>query len=276
MVAAYVIHVIDESLLGGSFVENVQQHWWPQYTWKKFFWFNTGYFVIMIGSVVAYDLRGGSWLISSARMGCRTLVQWFLASLVDHSLPRILARSGEQHSHRDGLLFHSQLPTTRRNHSLTNFMDRSVPWIARCRFSGFLYSAGKRQDRASQAVKCKRKALHQAASALRRCCISSSETFSLCVEIVHVLPNGSRTRPSREPKNISIMGLSIWAPASTAFANTASESATNIWASKVCSGQPSVDSPKFTRGSPNFNSQCTTFPSGVDKRRISSAPKARL
>ena len=32
MVAAYVIHVIDESLLGGSFVEKVQAHWWPQYS----------------------------------------------------------------------------------------------------------------------------------------------------------------------------------------------------------------------------------------------------
>ena len=63
MVVAYVIHVIDESLLGGSFVEKVQQHWWPQYSWKKFFWLNTGYCVIMIASVVAYDLRGGSWLI---------------------------------------------------------------------------------------------------------------------------------------------------------------------------------------------------------------------
>jgi hypothetical protein len=63
MVAAYVIHGIDESLLGGSFVDKVRQHWWPQYSWKKFFWFNTGYFVIMIASVVAYDLRGRSWLI---------------------------------------------------------------------------------------------------------------------------------------------------------------------------------------------------------------------
>ena len=53
MVAAYVIHVLHESLLGGSFVEQVQQDWWPEYSWKKFSWFNTGYFVIMIGSVVA-------------------------------------------------------------------------------------------------------------------------------------------------------------------------------------------------------------------------------
>jgi uncharacterized protein with HXXEE motif len=63
MVAAYVIHVIDESLLGGSFVEKVRQHWWPEYSWTKFFWFNTGYFVIMIASVVLYDLLGGAWMI---------------------------------------------------------------------------------------------------------------------------------------------------------------------------------------------------------------------
>jgi hypothetical protein len=63
MVAAYVIHVLDESLLGGSFVEKVQQHWWPEYSWRKFFWFNTGYFALMITSVVLYDLLGGEWLI---------------------------------------------------------------------------------------------------------------------------------------------------------------------------------------------------------------------
>jgi hypothetical protein len=60
MVAAYVIHVLDESLLGGSFVEMVQQHWWPEYSWRKFFWFNTGYFALMITSVVLYDLLGGN------------------------------------------------------------------------------------------------------------------------------------------------------------------------------------------------------------------------
>ncbi len=63
MVAAYVVHVIDESLLGGSFVEKVQEHWWPEYSWTKFFWFNAGYFGIMIASVVAFDVAGGRWLI---------------------------------------------------------------------------------------------------------------------------------------------------------------------------------------------------------------------
>jgi hypothetical protein len=63
LVAAYVVHVIDESLLGGSFVEKVRQHWWPEYSWTKFFWFNTGYFALMIASIVVYDFIGGAWVI---------------------------------------------------------------------------------------------------------------------------------------------------------------------------------------------------------------------
>jgi len=62
-VAAYVVHVIDESLLGGSFVEKVREHWWPEYSWRQFFWFNAVYFAIMIASVVVYDFRGGAWAI---------------------------------------------------------------------------------------------------------------------------------------------------------------------------------------------------------------------
>jgi len=73
-IAAYVVHVIDESLLGGSFVEKVRQHWWPEYCWKKFFWFNTGYFAIMISSMVAYDIPGGAWLVLPLAWGHRAAV----------------------------------------------------------------------------------------------------------------------------------------------------------------------------------------------------------
>ncbi len=47
----------------GSFVEKVREHWWPECSWRKFFWFNTGYFLIIIASVVAYDFLGGSWVV---------------------------------------------------------------------------------------------------------------------------------------------------------------------------------------------------------------------
>jgi hypothetical protein len=62
-IAAYVIHVLDESLLGGSFVEKVREHWWPQYSWRKFFWLNAAYFVVMFASVVVFDRFGGPWVI---------------------------------------------------------------------------------------------------------------------------------------------------------------------------------------------------------------------
>jgi hypothetical protein len=53
----------DESLLGGSFIEKVRQHWWPEYSWSKFFWFNVGYFAIMIAIVLAYDFMRGKWVV---------------------------------------------------------------------------------------------------------------------------------------------------------------------------------------------------------------------
>jgi len=62
MLTAYVIHIIDESLLGGSFVEKVQQHWWPQYSWTNFFWFNAAYLLIMGASIVLYDRLGSEFL----------------------------------------------------------------------------------------------------------------------------------------------------------------------------------------------------------------------
>ena len=63
MVATYVVHVIDESLMGGSFVEKVREHWWPEHSRTKFFWFNAGYFMLMIASVVLCDSLHGTWLI---------------------------------------------------------------------------------------------------------------------------------------------------------------------------------------------------------------------
>lgn len=63
MIAAYVVHVLDESLLGGSFVEKVRARWWPQYSWRKFFWFNAVYFVVMFASVVLFDRLGGHWVM---------------------------------------------------------------------------------------------------------------------------------------------------------------------------------------------------------------------
>jgi hypothetical protein len=62
MLAAYVVHIIDESLLGGNFVEEVREDWWPQYSWRKLFWVNAAYLTLMAASIVLCD-RIGSRLV---------------------------------------------------------------------------------------------------------------------------------------------------------------------------------------------------------------------
>ena len=64
MLVAYIVHIIDESVLGGSFVEKVREHWWPNYSCRKFFWFNAGYLLLMFVSILLYDCigRAALWL----------------------------------------------------------------------------------------------------------------------------------------------------------------------------------------------------------------------
>jgi hypothetical protein len=63
VVAAFVVHVLDEALLGGGFVAKVKQHWWPEYRADMFFWFNTGFIACMVVFVLLYEIFGGAWVI---------------------------------------------------------------------------------------------------------------------------------------------------------------------------------------------------------------------
>jgi hypothetical protein len=40
--ASYVVHILDEALLNGGFVEFGARNFWPQYHVRMFFWFNAG------------------------------------------------------------------------------------------------------------------------------------------------------------------------------------------------------------------------------------------
>lgn len=40
--ATSVIHILDETILNGGFVQWVKQNFWPTYTMWMFFWFNAG------------------------------------------------------------------------------------------------------------------------------------------------------------------------------------------------------------------------------------------
>lgn len=62
-VAAYVVHILEESLLGENFVEMVRKNFWPEYQWKHFFAFNTLLMSLIILSIILYEVFKGTWII---------------------------------------------------------------------------------------------------------------------------------------------------------------------------------------------------------------------
>lgn len=62
-VMAYCIHILEEALLGECFVDKVKRLYWKNYSWKKFFGFNTIMMGLEIISVLLYDSFGGAVLI---------------------------------------------------------------------------------------------------------------------------------------------------------------------------------------------------------------------
>lgn len=62
-VAAYVVHILEESVLGEVFVEKVKKNFWPEYSWKHFFGFNSLLMSLNVIAIVTYETLGGAWLI---------------------------------------------------------------------------------------------------------------------------------------------------------------------------------------------------------------------
>lgn len=69
-VAAYVIHILEESVLGENFVEKVRNKYWPEYSWTKFFWFNTFLLLFNIVAIPLYEVFGGAWIIFPLSLAC--------------------------------------------------------------------------------------------------------------------------------------------------------------------------------------------------------------
>lgn len=61
--ASYIIHILDESLLNGGFVEWIKNNFWPTYNWRMFFWFNAGAIGALAVSNILFDNLGGHWVI---------------------------------------------------------------------------------------------------------------------------------------------------------------------------------------------------------------------
>jgi hypothetical protein len=63
VVAAYVIHILEESVLGEIFVDKVRNRFWTEYTWHKFFGFNAILLSLNIIAIVIFTVLGGGWII---------------------------------------------------------------------------------------------------------------------------------------------------------------------------------------------------------------------
>ncbi len=61
--ASYIIHLLDETLLGGGFVQWIAENFWPAYTMRMFFWFNAGAIALIAVSNLLFDSLGGHWII---------------------------------------------------------------------------------------------------------------------------------------------------------------------------------------------------------------------
>jgi hypothetical protein len=61
--AAYVVHILDETLLNGGFVQWVADNFWPTYRMRMFFWFNAGAIGAIATSNLLFDSLGGHWVI---------------------------------------------------------------------------------------------------------------------------------------------------------------------------------------------------------------------
>ena len=62
-IIAYVIHILEESVLPEVFVEKVKKNFFPAYSWRKFVGFNTFLLILNVAAVIVFDLAGGKWII---------------------------------------------------------------------------------------------------------------------------------------------------------------------------------------------------------------------
>jgi hypothetical protein len=61
--ASYIIHILDETLLNGGFVQWVATNFWPTYHMRMFFWFNAAFLIAIAASNMIFDSFGGHWII---------------------------------------------------------------------------------------------------------------------------------------------------------------------------------------------------------------------
>ena len=63
LLASYIVHILDETLLNGGCVQWIVDSFWPTSTMRMFFWFNAGAIAAIATSNLLFDSLGGHWVI---------------------------------------------------------------------------------------------------------------------------------------------------------------------------------------------------------------------
>src|SRR6266699_6904676 len=95
LLASYLVHILDETLLNGVFVQWIVDNFWPTYTMRMFFWFNAGAIAAIATSNLLFDNLGGHWVI---------LPLIFLAGFVTHAATVHVYWSIRRNTYSPGLL----------------------------------------------------------------------------------------------------------------------------------------------------------------------------
>ncbi len=93
--ASFVVHVLDETLLNGGFVQWIVDNFWPTYHIRMFFWFNAAFIGAITISNVLFDSLGGHWVI---------LPLIFVAGFVTHALTVHVYWTIRRNTYSPGLL----------------------------------------------------------------------------------------------------------------------------------------------------------------------------
>ncbi len=93
--ASYIIHILDETLVNGGFVQWISHNFWPAYTMRMFFWFNASVMGAIVISNILFDSLGGHWVI---------LPLIWIAGFVTHVLTIHLYWTIRRNTYSPGLL----------------------------------------------------------------------------------------------------------------------------------------------------------------------------
>jgi hypothetical protein len=93
--AAYVLHILDETLVSGGFVKWITDNFWPTYHMRMFFWFNAAFLAAIALSNVLFDSFGGHWVI---------MPLIFIAGFVTHTFAVHLYWTIRRNTYSPGLL----------------------------------------------------------------------------------------------------------------------------------------------------------------------------